>query len=134
MQHHSISRVTQETPQRPDFPASSPDPLTPDPYVVRRTLRELDDVPRAELPNGGAREALAEAIRAGVVDRIYRPLGADYHNLTLTICEADVDPCRTIAEWRAAYTISRKWHSAAMALWTHDDLTARMEARRDGKA
>lgn len=49
-------------------------------------LADLERVSRDELPDGAARDALAEAIRCGEVDALYRPLGYRYHNATLAGC------------------------------------------------
>jgi len=132
MRHHSTPQFAQEAPQ-----ISPVDPIvTTDPVTVREALAALDAVPHNELPPGGAREALAlaQAIRAGVVDAIYRRRGTTTHLLTLAIVEPHEEPRRTLAAWCDAYAISRKWHSAAMAVWADDDRTGAQDGAEGGKA
>lgn len=66
---------------------------------VSYLLNELARVPRAELPDGAAREALAAAIRRGEIDGCYRPFGATQHNLTWAHLAPTLDPRVTIAQW-----------------------------------
>lgn len=62
-------------------------------------LAALEGVPRAELPDGSDRRALAMLIRAGLVDNLYRPLGADYHNIAWATSNPQRDPRQRISAW-----------------------------------
>lgn len=64
-------------------------------------LTFLASVSRDELPDGPARAALEEAIRAGEVDGLYRPFGYRYHNVTLAGLPPYIDPRVKLAKWRA---------------------------------
>lgn len=92
------------------FAASSPD-ATVDAAQVAAVLRDLAGVPATELPVGPAREALIAAIVSGAVDGVYRPFGADYHNLTLAWLAPDREPRRRIAEWCAVWRLAGQWRS-----------------------
>ena len=74
-------------------------PRTPDPQEVAQLLATLERIPRAELPDGDARRILAIAIRAGEVDNLYRPLGADYHNIAWANREPWEDPRQRVSRW-----------------------------------
>lgn len=90
-------------------PASTPDlphPHTrahasPDPLQVAQLLTALDGVSRDELPDGPDRHALAMLIRFGMVDNLYRPMRADYHNIAWAMYPVWADPRERIADWLA---------------------------------
>lgn len=121
MSHPITTPFAQEDPDAQQSPQDDADYTPRNPQEVAYVLAELDAVPRDELPDGGAREALAAAIRHGAVDGVYRPFGADYHNITLHFVEPWTEPRRRIAEWVDAWNIAHKWHSVCLALWTRDE-------------
>lgn len=77
-------------------------PAIPNPALVAELLQVLETVPRDELPDGPDRNALASAIRLGEVDNLYRPFGADYHNITWANACAEEDPRQRISDWLEA--------------------------------
>jgi len=101
----------------PASPGPSPTKLQPtDPYEIKAALRELNAVPRSELPDGPARDALAEAIRAGAVIDVYRPASRDWHVLELAHTHRGGDPRRTIVEWITAWGLSQSCRGLTPAL------------------
>lgn len=87
-----------DRPDMPDMP-DMPDELRPDPTDVARLLTALEAIPRAELPDGKARDGLAYAIRKGHVDNLYQPLGADYWNISWDDLPSWMDPRQRVSEW-----------------------------------
>lgn len=99
--------------------------LTTDPAEIAELLAAVKRIPRSELPNGAARDALIEAIRCGEVDACYTPIGHTYHNVTLAGLPRDVDPRITVAQWS-------QWWDAGKS--PSDELLAReREAQARGR-
>lgn len=91
--------------------ASTPDQTLPDPAAVQQLLATLDAIPRTELPDGPARADLRNAILTGYVDNLYRPLGADYHNIAWAQgCEAWEDPRQRVSDWVAQWWLGGDDH------------------------
>lgn len=76
----------------------SPDPTDDNVHIVQ-LLTTLDTIPREELPDDEHRRALAILIRYGFVDNLYRPLGADYHNIAWAHMGPTKDPRQRISAW-----------------------------------
>lgn len=98
----------------PHTPLSPASPDAPDAYEVVRVLAELDAVPRDELPDGGARNALAEAIRAGAVSDIYRQTRTSHHLIELAWVA--VEPRRRVSDWVRAWELSQRCQGLTPAL------------------
>jgi hypothetical protein len=88
------------TPQAASTP-HTPAHASPDPAHIAQLLTALDGVPRAELPDGPDRDVLAQLIRWGMVDNLYTPMGADYHNIAWANRPAWADPRERISDWLA---------------------------------
>lgn len=73
---------------------------TPDRAEVRRLLKELERIPERLTP-GKTRQALAEAIRTGEIDNLYKPTGAGWWNVALAGLPPTVDMRCRLAEWIA---------------------------------
>lgn len=82
----------------------------PDPAEVAALLAELARIPDRWTP-GATRAALAEAIRTGEVDGLYKPLGASWWNVTLTGLAPTVDPRMPLTEWCAAWQAGKSPHA-----------------------
>ena len=93
MNGHDVDRPV----DRPDMPEE----LRPDPAEVARLLAALAAIPRAELPDGKARDVLAYQIRLGHVDNLYTPLGCDHHNISWGDMAAWMDPRQRVTDWVA---------------------------------
>lgn len=72
---------------------------TPDAASVASLLEALERITRAELPDGAAREALAEAIRCGEVIGVYTPTSHTRHTIELAYLPRDIDPRTTAKQW-----------------------------------
>jgi len=81
--------------------ASTPDPETPTAANVEQLLATLNAIPLDELPLCRARDYLAQLIQRGHVDNLYKPMGADYHNLTWAHMPAHRDPRERVSRWAA---------------------------------
>lgn len=88
----------------PNFPASASAASTAsiDADHLADLLARLARIPRDELPDD-ARAGLVEAIRAGQVDNLYRPLGCDHWNISWANRPAWVDPRQNIMSWILEY-------------------------------
>jgi hypothetical protein len=71
-------------------------------------LAILARIPRREMPDGAARRALAEAIRAGRVDNLYRPACADYWNIAWRDRPAWVDPRQRLSAYVAEQSAEQR--------------------------
>lgn len=72
-----------------------------DPADIAYLLAILARIPRRELPEGAARQVLAAAIRAGRVDNLYRPIGADDYNIAWRDRPAWADPRQRLSAYVA---------------------------------
>lgn len=79
----------------------TPAHASPDPAHIAQLLTALEGVSRDELPNDDDREALVKLIRFGMVDNLYTPLGADYHNIAWALYPVWADPRERISDWLA---------------------------------
>lgn len=61
-------------------------------------LDELQRIPAASLP-GDTRAALAEAIRCGEIDGVYRPHGSSEWNVTFSGLAPAMEPRMPLAQW-----------------------------------
>ena len=84
--------------------------LNPDPAHVAALLEELKRVPKRLTP-GDTRAALAESIRCGEVDGLYKPLGAGWWNVTLAALPPHVDPRIRLAEWVELWQAGKSAHT-----------------------
>lgn len=119
MAQYDITDAHDTTPEQPFHydptdDGSTPQPpktvpvFTPGSLAERRSAAEIEQllatleaIPREELPDGGERRILAIAIRAGDVDNLYRPLGADYHNIAWANVAPQQDPRQRVSRWVA---------------------------------
>ncbi len=93
-----------------DFP-------TVDAASVAALLAELAGIPSTMLP-GETRGALAEAIRTGEIDGLYRPFGSTTYNATFSALAPYVDPRTPLAAWVAHWQAGRSPSDAQMAAST----------------
>ena len=96
----------------PDYPMTTPEPSTPQSELspeITYLLTALDAVPRDELPDGDARAHLVECIREGLIDNVYRPMGADYHNIAWATRQPWVDPRQRISDFLANFIGYTAW-------------------------
>lgn len=68
---------------------------------IEQLLATLEAIPREELPEGSDRRALAMLIRYGLVDNLYKPFGADYHNIAWASMSPQSDPRQRVSDWLA---------------------------------
>lgn len=80
-------------------------------------LDELQRIPSAALP-GDTRQALAEAIRTGEIDGLYRPFGSPEWNVTFADMPPAVDPRMSLARWVEHWQAGRSPSDAHMAAYT----------------
>ena len=73
---------------------------------VTALLDELATIPPTALP-GDTHAALAEAIRTGEVDGLYRPIGSDQYNVTFSAWPTALDPRMKLSAWVAAWLSGR---------------------------
>lgn len=90
--------LTLLTTQRAIAARTSLDPRL-DAVHIADMLATLVSISQDDLPDGDAREALADAIRAGEVDNLYRPMGADYYNIAWAHRPAWEDPRQRLSDW-----------------------------------
>ena len=79
-------------------------------------LDELARVPDALLP-GDTRQALAEGLRSGELDNLYRPLGSPEWNVTFSALPPYVDPRMPLAAWVAHWQAGRSPSDAHMVAY-----------------
>lgn len=91
--------TTASTPNLRNYVADFTLADTPDAAHIADLLATLEHIPRDELPDGAARNDLGHVIRAGLIDNIYRPLGADYYNIAWAHFPAWEDPRQRLSEW-----------------------------------
>ena len=70
-------------------------------------LAVLDTIPRAALPDGPARDLLVRYCRAGAVDNLYRPFGADYWLIAWATFPPERDPRQRLDDWLALVSDAR---------------------------
>jgi len=93
--------------------------------VSRRDAeRMVRAIPHDELPDGGDRAALIDAIAAGAVEDVYRPIGAGYHNVTIPHLPPYVDPRLKVAEWAALRRAGRDIRVAILDEYTQRTIAA----------
>jgi len=68
--------------------------------AIAELLAAVAAIPRDELPDGDARQALSAAVRAGAVIGVYRALGFPLHNIELRDVPRDIDPRASCADWQ----------------------------------
>lgn len=85
-------------------------PGAPESWEIEQLLATLEQIPRGELADGPDRDALASHIRAGDVDNLYRPLGAEWHNIAWSHVAPYQDPRQRVSDWIASR------HAAQQAL------------------
>ena|SRR5487761_2606504 len=81
--------------------------LRPDPAGMAWLLAALEAIPRAELPDGPARDLLTRYCRAGAVDNLYRPFGADYWLIAWATLPPERDPRQSLNDWLALVNDAR---------------------------
>lgn len=68
--------------------------------TIAQLLAAVAAIPRDELPDGDARQALADAVRAGDVIGVYKPHTYPLHNIELRDVPRDIDPRVSCADWQ----------------------------------
>lgn len=92
---------------------------------IEQLLATLEAIPREELPDGGDRRWLAKLIRYGLVDNLYRPFGANYHNIAWVHLDPRRDPRERISVWLEARR--RFWSTPNLGKLTPDEMLQRIK-------
>lgn len=99
--------------------------------VVADLIRAVARIPRTELPDGAARDALIEAIRCGEVIGVYTPHACHRYNIELAGMPRGIDPRITAAQWRAWWDAGKHPTDAHVAERRAEQLQARLELQGD---
>lgn len=95
--------------------------------AIAELIATINQIPRDELPDGPAREALVEAVRVGEVIGVYKPHTFMLYNIELAGVPRDIDPRVSCVDWRAWWDAGKNPTAAHIAERRAAQLQARLE-------